>query len=218
MGERFARTLRTVTVVHVVILLLLTGGSCLKAFTRSRREIVMPIDFLVAVPLTEQAAEPAPVIQEVAPRKSPVPAKEAPKEKRKIQVSRDLVSRTSGQMPVKTPSPEEIERLLREGAKPSDHTSIPSEDARCRARIRDKLYALWSQPSYAEVGELVTEVSLTLGPAGVVESIKLTSKSGNHVLDTSVQLAVESVSRIEGLTASFLQRHRTVTVSFQVVQ
>ena len=191
----------------------------MKALTRRRPEIVMPIEFVVAVPSAEQAFdEPAPIIRDVAPEKVPEPPKKPTRKKRKIQVSRDRVSRGTGQKPQKLLLPEEIQRLLDMGAKPSDHTNIPSEDARCRARIRDKLYALWSQPSHAEVGDLVVEVSITLGPAGVVENVKLTKRSGNNLLDSSVQHAVGSVSRIEGLTPAFVRRHRSVSVSFQVAR
>jgi TonB family protein len=113
-------------------------------------------------------------------------------------------------------TPEQIRDLLAKGAKPSDHTSIPSEDARCFEAIRQAFFRSWEQPSKAAVGDAVAELGFTLSGDGRVGARRLARSSGNALLDESVLAAARSVDRIYGLTPSFLSRHRDVTVSFKV--
>jgi len=111
---------------------------------------------------------------------------------------------------------EEIRKLLAEGAKLSDHTSIPDEDSRCFEIVRRTLYGAWSQPGRAEAGNAQAEITLRLGPGGKILGSEIARPSGNRVLDRSVLDALNAVERISGLTAGFMERHKVITISFRV--
>ena len=74
-------------------------------------------------PIPEPAPDPPEPV--TAPEPEPAPAPKPPK--REIERGR-RIRRKSSQPPRKTLSDEEIRRLLAEGARLSDHTSIPDED------------------------------------------------------------------------------------------
>jgi TonB family protein len=113
-------------------------------------------------------------------------------------------------------TPEEIERLLAEGARPSDRTQIPTADARGFARVRAVFHEVWVQPSRTEVGDAVAEGVIVLGAEGRVISGRLSSPSGNAALDNSVRRALNSVKQVTGLPSGFVERHREVSVAFRV--
>lgn len=219
MGRSFGHSLRWVTVVHVAVLIVVLSFSLFSAQARRRTEVVIPVEFMVEVPasVAPTAIEPPQPNVPAPPKAPPKAPLETPSKRKPIKVSRRLVTRPNEGKPL-TPalSEEEIRRLLEQGAKPADRTSIPSEDARCMETIRRRLYGLWSQPSYAEVRGAVAEVSLTFRPDGSIETSLLVRKSGNELLDESVQRMLQSLDLIEGLPSSFLQRRKTVSVSFLV--
>jgi TonB family protein len=59
-------------------------------------------------------------------------------------------------------------------------------------------------------------VSIRLGENGVIVGRRLATGSGNRVLDKSVMQAVNSVTRISGLSSGFLKRYRVISVSFKI--
>lgn len=220
---QFGRVFRLVTVVHVIVLAVLSGASWIRACVRHRPETIVPIEFVVDVTSLPEAA-PAPPAPDAdampappPPRPEPAPAPK-PKPKRKpIKVSKDIVRRNAEVDTRKPPLDEEkIRELLAKGAKPSDHTVIPSDDAVCMATIKRRLDDAWVKPSYAEAGDATAEVALTFQLDGKILESKIKRPSGNEVLDASVRQVLQSVKRIEGLSPEFLRRRRTVTVSFRV--
>ncbi len=218
----FGHNLRVVTIVHVVIVLVLSGMSgCRWLFRRKPKEVI-PIEFTVEVP-GEPAPEPNPVVEPepipAPPPPDPAPVKRRPVKKRprkKIETSQKRIKRPTGSDRKPTLSPEDIERLLAQGAKPSDRTRIPDADARGFARVRAAFYEVWVQPSRAEVGGDSVEAVIVLGKDGRVMSGRLSQPSGNAVLDNSVRRALNAVKRVTGLPSGFENRHREISIAFRV--
>lgn len=221
MGVRgLGHNLRIVTLVHVMIVLALGVVSGCQWLLRAKPETVIPVEFTVEVPraaVLEPTPEPAPVQEpEPVPTPEPAPPKPPPKRRRKIEVSRERVRHgdTSRKPSLTT---EEIEKLLAQGARPSDRTRIPpDEDARGFARVRAAFYQVWVQPSRTEVGGEAAEAVIVLGPNGRVISGRLSKSSGNAVLDNSVRRALNAVPRVTGLPSGFEQRHREISIAFRV--
>ena len=228
MSQQFSRTLKVVTGAHVGIVLLLLFHSGIVRLFEPKPEMVIPVEFVVDVtppmpevdellpPVAEPEPEPEPEPSALIPEPSPAPPK--PKPPRKIEVSRKKITRSNApKTPKKNPlSEEEIRKLLAAGAKPGDHTSIPDEDSRCYALIKNTLHAVWDQPSTAAAEGAEAELRITLDRDGRIRSSKLHRKSGNSVLDASVQRVADRVQRIHGLSADFVSRHPSVTVAFSV--
>ena len=217
MSEQFSKTFRVVTGVHVGLF-------------EPEPDTIIPVEFVVDVTppmpdvdeLLPPVAEPEPeVLPEPDPPATipePDPAPPKPKPRKKIEVSKKRITRSNAP---KTPkrnklSEEEIRKLLAAGAKAGDHTSIPDEDQRCFALIKNTLHAVWDQPKAEAVGDAEAGLRITLEPGGRIRSSKLHRKSGNPVLDASVQHVGDTVQRIHGLSADFIRRHPTLTITFCV--
>jgi TonB family protein len=224
MTGRFAHSLAVVALAHagIVLTIVLVPG-CRALFVRTP-EVAVPVDFVVEAPppAAEAAVPPEPAPDE--PREEPpdepvVPdPRPEPRKRKPIKVSRRKVRRAVAEpaRPPKALSREEVRKLLAQGAKLGDHTSIPDEDARGFEAVRQALYQVWDQPAAEEAAGAVAEVSIRLAADGAVTERTLSRASGLPALDASVMRAVKAVDRIHGLTASFLRRHKVVTVSFKV--
>jgi protein TonB len=218
----FGYNLRIVTIVHVVIVLALSGVSGCRWLFRRKPKKVIPIEFTVEVP-GEPAPEPAPAVEPepvpAPPPPDPAPVKKPPvkkKPRKKIETSQKRIRRPTGSDRKPTLSPEEIEKLLAQGARPSDRTRIPDADARGFARVRSAFYEVWVQPSRAEVGGDTVEAIIVLAEGGRVISGRLSRPSGNAVLDNSVRRALNAVKRVTGLPSGFEKRHREISIAFRV--
>jgi outer membrane biosynthesis protein TonB len=234
----FKRSFRVVTVVHFAALLAMVLVSACQSLIRPRAEVHMPVEFVVEAPAGEAGEEQEPEIEPIAipkpkpkpdpavkpkpePVVKPVPApkpKPAPPKPRvaKIETSKRLVTRPgSSKQPPKLTDREIMEWLMK-GAKLGDRTSIPDEESRGFEAVRNALYRAWNQPSQAEAGHAVAEVSLRLAMDGSVISADLSQRSGNPTLDVSVQRAMASVRRIDGVTAEFVKRHPVIEIAFKV--
>ena len=236
MSQDFNKTFKIVTGIHVGIVALAICYGGIDRLLKPKPEIVVPVEFLVDVtalmpdvtavlpdipefepeppaPIPEPIPEPVVVPEKVTPPKPPPVRK-----KKQIEVSRKKVRRSNAPKPPKTPtlSEAEIRKLLADGAKASDRTSIPDEDSRCFALIRDTLHAVWDQPSAEAAGDDVVVLCINLERDGRIRSMTLQRKSGNSALDDSVLQVASNVQRIQGLTPEFIQRHSSMTVSFRV--
>lgn len=219
MTRAFASQLRTVAIVHLVVLAVVLSLSGWRSCERKREtESVIAVDFVVEVPATRGPAPipaPAPV-----PAPLPVPQPEPkpePKPERRIERSTVRVRRDDASPPKTKPlTDEQIRKLLDEGARPGSYTSIPGEESRCFEIIRRTLYAAWVQPSVPEAANPVVEAEIVLQRDGRLGARRIISGSGNAVLDHSVKEALDAVSRIDDLTPSFLARHPQVTISFKL--
>lgn len=173
-----------------------------------------------------EAPKPKPKPQEIPKPKPPKPkeAEQPPVVKPPSGMTKIEVSRVKVRRPVKgnggTPNPltpEEIRRRLALGARAGSYNSaIPSEEARSFGLIYQALYQAWAQPSKESVGSQSVTASIRLELDGRVADRQLVSRSGIADFDASVQAALNAVDRIPGLTVSFLQSHRVVTVLFEV--
>ncbi len=220
----FGSNLRMVTMVHVVIVLALSGMSGCRWLLRPKPKQVIPIEFTVEVP-GELAQGLSPVIEPeppppvpAPPPPDPTPVKKTPPKntREKIEISQKRIRRSAGSDRKPSLSPEEIERLLAEGARPSDRTRIPDADARGFARVRSAFYEVWVQPSRAEAGDETVEAIIILGTGGRVISGRLSRPSGNAVLDNSVRRALNAVKQVTGLPSGFGKRHREISIAFRV--
>ncbi len=213
----FGKNLRVVTSIHlVVVLALFIISGCRKLFTRKPPQVI-PIEFTVEVP-GEPMIEPVPAPLP-DPDSIPVPSLPTSRPKpprRRIETSSQRVIRNSGRERQARLTEKEIEKLLAEGARPSDKTQIPDADARGFARVRAAFYELWVQPSRTEVGDQSAEAVISLGTGGRVISSRLSGPSGNAVLDNSVRRALNAVKQITGLPNGFVERHREISVAFRV--
>lgn len=217
---RFFRYFIIVALVHVIVIsatLVIPG--CREMF-RKKPPVVMPVEFLVEVSQPEQAPR-EPVVSTPAkpkpepkkePKKKPVPKK---RERPKIEKGKRITRTPKPDPNRKKLTEEEIKKLLDAGAKPSDRTSIPDEDARCLDIIRRKLHSSWTQPSSAAFG-LSAELRIGLRSGGAVTSHTIVRSSGSAEFDTSVMRAGETVRTITGLTSGFIKRYPTVTIEFRV--
>lgn len=187
----------------------------------SSQENEEPVEDLVNEP--EAAPEPEP---EVAPDPDlvPQPPKQDKPKRKPIKISDKVVQINQPKVTKNQPSkvtkkndltPEEIEKLLKMGAKPSDHTSVPGERERCLAIVYNKLYDAWRRPSLSptEVAK-PAELTIWLGDSGVIKKYKLTRSSGNRELDASIESAAKAVRRIPGLTSDFIKEYKTITINF----
>ncbi len=224
--QGFGRNLKIVAAVHILVVVALSVMSGCSWMRRRKAETIVPIEFTVEVPgpvapdpappVEPDPAPPPPKPEPALPKTRPKPKPEPAPRKKPVQTSQARIRRGGGSPRQPTLSAEEIERLLAQGAKPSDHTSIPDADARGFARVRDAFYEVWVQPSRAEAQEQTAEGSIVLGAGGRVVSGRLSRPSGNAILDNSVRRALNAVKQVNGLPKGFVERHREISIAFRV--
>ncbi len=231
MTRRFRRCLIGVSIAHVlVVLLFMAIPGCRQLLRPKKNELVVPIEFLVEVPSEPAPAPPAPPAPKPPDPEPPAPEPPEPESvdpapvpkppkppKPPIVPNRERITRRPTQpKPVQKPTltPEEIERLLKMGAKPSDRTSIPDEDPRCLDLIKRAFYTAWTQPVAAP--GLKTTVTFRLADGGAIVSWSMVGSSGSAEFDASVRGAADAVRRVDGLTPGFLGRYPSVTIAFTV--
>lgn len=212
-------------VIGLIIATLISDITC---FTK-KPDDAMLIEFTVDVSSSQENEEPVEDLvnePELAPEPDPVPQppKQDKPKRKPIKISDKVVQINQPKVTKNQPSkvtkknnltPEEIEKLLKMGAKPSDHTSVPGERERCLAIVYNKLYDAWRRPSLSptEVAK-PAELTIWLGDSGVIKKYKLTRSSGNRELDASVESAAKAVRRIPGLTSDFIKEYKTITINF----
>ncbi len=217
-----------VSAVHLLLLLGVVLWAGFKGCAiRERRPLVMPVEFLVAVPAAVETAGPAPVVipkpappPEPAPVPRPVAEPPRPRPRPPVERSTTRITRTPDSRPAAPVTPtlseEEIRRLLAEGARPSDRTVDPGVDARMRELIRRTLYNAWTQPSREDAGNAEVVIEIRLASNGAISGHSVARSSGNAMLDQSVVRAVQSVSRIDGLVSDFAARNPSIRIAFRV--
>ena len=222
MNKRFWHLFKFVTLAHVVVLVLVLGGSWFHGCFRTPADPVVPIEFVFDVSEDVSLDELLePIVPEIEAEDLPIPEPEPEprkKEEKTIDVSRQKVVREAEKKPGKKLSPEEIRKLLARGAERGDHNSVvPEDDAWGKELIRRALYAPYNPPSAAEVGgALPPKVKIRLERDGSVADSELVRRSGHSEWDEAAMSAVRSVTRIRGLTSTFLVRHRELTIAFEV--
>lgn len=225
MNKRFVTSLEVVTAVHGAVILAVILTPDIKWPFKKKPEMTIPVEFVIEVPYgLEEKKDAGPKFVEIPKPKDDtvsvkpkVNAKPKPDRKPPKPDTVKIQSPKGSKKPVKPMSEEEIKKWLSLGAKMGDHTSIPlDEEMRCFAVIRQTLHDAWDQPSKAEAGDAEVEVTIRLSSGGLISGSSVTGKSGLDVMDRSVEEAVRSVKRIEGLTEDFIVNHPKVTVGFAV--
>ena len=113
--------------------------------------------------------------------------------------------------------PANWKELLNAGYKPgpTNQGLDASEKERCLALIREAFYSKWERPAWtSSMGKMHLEVRF--GSGGKVLGYKLTQGSGDSSADRTVLNAASKVSAVRGLSPSFLENNKTVTVRFEV--
>lgn len=225
MGSEFLRELKISTIGHFVVLLILIVAPLIlnRQIKKQRKEIVTFVDFTVALPERMPSVKP---VKEIRPPEPPKPKKESPKSvvseestksKPKVERSTNRVVRTPPKPATPPLSPEEIKRLLAQGARISDRTSVPDEIAHGSwyyAMVRQKMYDAWIQPGASVPAGKSTEVTLRILRDGTIARRQITRSSGNSVMDESVRRAVESVSKMPPLPSEWSAAYKDITVEF----
>ncbi len=226
MDSRFIRSLKVSTIVHfaVVLALIIAPAVLNRRIQKKRKEIVTFVDFTVALPEppsvtpVREIRAPEPPKPKEEPPKADVPEKvKPPPPKPKIERSTNRVVRTPPK-PAQPPlSPEQVKKLLAAGARISDRTSIPENveaGAWYYATVRQIMYDAWAQPGASVPAGATAEVEVRIARDGSVLRRAMTRSSGHSVMDQSVMRAVESVSKLPQLPASWTGPHRDITIEF----
>jgi TonB family protein len=142
-------------------------------------------------------------------RKAPGKPKWKPRKASQIKVSGKVVKASSvtrdrNLAPPKTLSAAEIEERLKSAASRSVHSSaasIPNTvsgggvSRNYREKLYSAIYALWRQPSKAELNGLCpsTDISFTVNASGAVSNPRISRKSGNSAMDASVRRLIRDL-------------------------
>ena len=110
---------------------------------------------------------------------------------------------------------EQLRRVLNSDIQLGQGAALSEEDLYLDL-VRQTMYKVWAQPTSVSIDGLVTKVDISLQLDGSISERRLVRPSGNATMDASVMKAANSVSRIPGLPGSFIQKHRTITVAFEL--
>ncbi|MBN1269505.1 MAG: TonB family protein [Kiritimatiellae bacterium] len=184
---------------------------------RKPHEIITYVDIQSVAP---EPPGPAPV-PEVKPPEPPKDIPEPPK-KKKIEISKKKIKKPDEPKPQKQMTPEEIRKLLDSGAKPSRPAGAATLDSLpgwYYALVRQKMYEAWIQPGglSASAG-LVTRVEIRVERGGGISRRNMIRSSGHKVMDDSVMKAVNSISQLPALPAQFPDRHKDITIDFELTR
>jgi TonB family protein len=215
MNKRFYKSLKLVTIIHVgVLIVILVMSGWHRLFGAKTEAHVIPVEFVVEVPAS---AAPETRVVSDAPDPSPPTPQRQPRKRPEIKVSERRIRKDGGSRRKPTLSEEQIRKLLAQGAKAGDHTSIPpDEETRCLAIIRQAVQPIWEQhqPSRDTVGDAVVAIEFKIGSGGMVTGRRVLRASGVATLDRAALAAAAKVKRFRGLTASFIRKHPTYPVNF----
>ena len=104
-------------------------------------------------------------------------------------------------LPLSTEDPqialEELKQILLE-SKETAPTNYLDRVSIYANMIRDQVRMEWNQPPSAKLGMSV-ELSITLVPTGEIIDVRILKGSGNEAFDRSALIAVERVTKFEGL-------------------
>jgi colicin import membrane protein len=224
------RSLKASLVLHGAAFLLLLIVPWLLKACRAKRppEKLMFVEFTVSIPPppapdvpTPPAPEPpkpAPTDDIKIPDKKPEPPK-PPTPPANIRQDR-RITRDAPPPKDKPLSPAEIERLLKQGARISDVTSIPTGGQAALGayfnHVHERMHEAWQQPTQLKnLPGLRTEIAITVEPGGRITARRKTRPSGNDLMDDSVMKAVNAVSALRPLPAGYRDPVE-ITITFEL--
>ena len=240
---RFSYHFKYVTAVHVLLIMALAWGSL--NVIKKIADLPQDATFEVAVDEADQQAVTAdqdtPKDEDMfdvapKPRLAPIPKQQVIRQEEKEDVpevtqkkekdrkpdKKNKKSKIPGVKGFKLPpgtkklSAEEIQRMLRMGAKAGTRNIVPDEDVMMLIKIKNTFYDAWAQPPAAEAGNAEVLVQVRFKTDGSILGFDMVQKSGLAEMDDSVRRAVVSVDRVYGLSPTFLSRKSTITISFKV--
>lgn len=111
----------------------------------------------------------------------------------------------------------EIDKALRDGAKPGTRNVVPEDEiSRCVVLVRRAMYEAWQQPGAADAGPRPALLDIRLDSSGRVVSYRIRQSSGSAFFDQTVLKAAANVAPIRGLSVGFLKQFETLTVEFKL--
>jgi hypothetical protein len=94
-----------------------------------------------------------------------------------------------------------------------------SEEQRCVSLIAQAIRREWDKESFKWYpGLQPLAVELNLGPGGTVRGFRILRGSGDADVDRTAQSALRRLTRISGLSASFLEKFSTLSLQMEPVQ
>ena len=224
MTTKFWRYFMWIAIIHIVLLSVYMFVSGCHRIVKRKPMVMMPVEVMVeaqktvvAPPVRKPKPEP-----EIVPVSKPKPKpKTKPKLKPKkklppVKVSKKRIIRNDNKKPKKVLTSKEIKQRLKNDIKVTNPTYNPSADALDFAKVKSALYDAWNQPSHEEAGGITLRAEITFASDGTIIGRRLVKPSGNVVLDRSVMNALNSVRKINGLSAGFIKNHKKVVISFMV--
>jgi TonB family protein len=111
----------------------------------------------------------------------------------------------------------EIDKALREGARPGTRNMIPEDEiSRCVVLVKRAMYDAWEQPGTGDAGPRPALLDIRLDSTGRVVSYRIRQSSGSAFFDQTVLKAAANAAQIRGLTPAFLKQYETLTVEFKL--
>jgi TonB family protein len=111
----------------------------------------------------------------------------------------------------------EIDKALRDGAKPGTRNILPDDEiSRCVVLVRRAMYDAWEQPGLADAGPRPALLDIRLDSSGRLVSYRIRQSSGSAYFDQTVLKAAANVAPIRGLSSGFLKQFETLTVEFKL--
>ena len=111
----------------------------------------------------------------------------------------------------------EIEKALRDGAKPGVKNQIPDDEiSRCLVLVRRAMYEAWEQPSTGDAGSRPTLLTIRLDNSGRLVSYRISQSSGSAFFDQTVLKAAANVAPIRGLSLAFLKQFEDMSIEFKL--
>lgn len=223
------RSLKASLVLHGAAFLLLLIVPWLLKACRAKRppEKLMFVEFTVSIPppaapdspeapSVPEPPKPAPTDDIKIPDKKPEP----PKPPKPVIQRGQRVTRDAPPPKDKPLSQAEIERLLKQGARISDVTSIPTGGQAALGayfnHVHERMHEAWQQPTQLKnLPGLRTEVAITVEPGGRITARRKTRPSGNDLMDDSVMKAVQAVSALRPLPAGYRDPVE-ITITFEL--
>ncbi len=235
----FRRRFWFIAGLHGLAVLLFLFIPAIVNFLRDRskpNEIVTFIDLAAPAPLAPAPPIPDPPSPDPVPPQPPPPdppktipeptppKPEPPKpkpERPKVEVSQTRVRRDPPRdsKPPPRMTEQQIRDMLKQGM-PAQATGTPAADdlpPSYYAQIRVAMYEAWQQPGGLSARSgLSVLVSVRVQRDGSVTRKEILRRSGNALMDQSVQRALDATSRLPALPSSFRGAYRDITVEFEL--
>lgn len=211
MNDRFRRVCWISAGAHVGVIVALLAVTAIRSWvsTWKPKEVTMFVS--LHTPQPPAPPEPPP----------PIPKPPEPKkvEKKPIERSTQRVERVVS--PPQPPAPPvDIAQALRKAIPAGPSGGTPSSDdfpGWYYQDVYERFHAAWEQPGVGAVphGTKAT-VRIRVARDGAVTQRRLTGRSGNQVMDDSIERAMNTVQRLRPLPDTYRGAHRDIDIEFEL--